>query len=108
MVSSNAQSPNVIPDLRRSAALPDKDLWQQIDHDGVLEANAMVGWAANLTRDEIDLIRGYVSSQADKLKVLGDPAPVRPAPRGPARGRAVAIEAEAQRSLMCRRTTSAR
>jgi len=76
--SYNAQSPNVIPDLRRSAAVPDKALWQQIVHDGALEAGGMVAWKTILTPEQIDLIRGYVSGQADKLKAAGDPAPVRP------------------------------
>ncbi|HZV17430.1 MAG TPA: PQQ-dependent dehydrogenase, methanol/ethanol family [Sphingobium sp.] len=76
--SAAAVSPNIVPDLRRSASLPNKDLWQQIVYDGLLESNGMVGWSTILTRDEIDLIRGFVSSQAEKLKSAGDPAPVRP------------------------------
>jgi quinohemoprotein ethanol dehydrogenase len=76
--SAMARSPNIIADLRRSGALPDREAWQQIVHDGALEELGMVAWKGNLTRDEIDLIRGFVSAQADQLKASGDPAPVRP------------------------------
>lgn len=76
--SGGARSPNIVPDLRRSAALPEKDLWQQIVHDGLLEDNGMIGWGKILAPDEIDMIRGYVSAQAEKLKADGDPAPTRP------------------------------
>jgi len=76
--SARAASPNIIPDLRRSAALTDRTLWQKIVHDGLLEANGMVAWRDILDARQIDDIRAYVSAQAQMLKDRGDPAPVRP------------------------------
>jgi quinohemoprotein ethanol dehydrogenase len=75
--SPEAQSPNIVTDLRRSAALPSKEAWTAIVHDGAFKAMGMVGWSQFLSLDEVDMIRGYVSAQALRAQTAGDPAPSR-------------------------------
>ncbi|QUT04729.1 PQQ-dependent dehydrogenase, methanol/ethanol family [Sphingobium phenoxybenzoativorans] len=64
-------SGGIVPDLRRSGALADKDMWQQIVIGGALESQGMVGFAKYLSPQQAETIRGYVSAQADKLKAKG-------------------------------------
>jgi PQQ-dependent dehydrogenase (methanol/ethanol family) len=61
-------SSGVLPDLRRSGALSDKDAWNSIVRDGALEGKGMVGFANWLKPDETDAIRAYVAKQARLLK----------------------------------------
>jgi quinohemoprotein ethanol dehydrogenase len=67
----NAATANVIPDLRRSAVLTDKDTWQAIVHDGALADNGMVAWGPHLSREQVEEVRAYVSAQATKLRQAG-------------------------------------
>ena len=60
----------LIPDLRRSAAINSKQLWQQIVHDGVLKERGMVAWSANMTPEQIENIRLYVIKRANEDKAL--------------------------------------
>ena len=62
-----ARSSGVLPDLRRSAALSDAATWQSIVHNGVLKESGMVSFAAYMTKDDIEAIRGYVGVQAKYL-----------------------------------------
>ena len=62
------QSANVIPDLRRSAALTDAPLWRAIVVDGALQANGMVGWGHVIDADAAESIRAYVGEQARALR----------------------------------------
>ena len=70
-----AVSSGVLPDLRRSGALPDKDLWNKIVYGGLLKGNGMVSFAKVLTADEIESIRGYVSQRAEVLQQQEDKKP---------------------------------
>jgi quinohemoprotein ethanol dehydrogenase len=63
-----AHSLNIIPDLRRSAALPNAALWKNIVLDGALEQNGMIGWAQFLTAEDAEAIRAYVAAQARALQ----------------------------------------
>ncbi|MBX7494326.1 PQQ-dependent dehydrogenase, methanol/ethanol family [Qipengyuania sp. 6B39] len=63
-VSAVAGSLN--PDLRHSASLGKKDLWQQVVHDGLLAENGMVAWNKQFSREEIEAIRLYVLKRANE------------------------------------------
>jgi quinohemoprotein ethanol dehydrogenase len=61
-------SANVIPDLRRSAILHDKAVWNSIVLDGALTLNGMIGWKKFITPDQSEAIRAYVDDQAQKAQ----------------------------------------
>ena len=63
----NMRSANIVPDLRRSAALADRDAWNAIVIGGALERQGMISWAKYLTPDAAESIRGYVADEARKL-----------------------------------------
>jgi len=63
----NMFSANIVPDLRRSAALPDKDAWNAIVMGGALGGRGMVSWARFLTPASSEAIRAYVIDEARKL-----------------------------------------
>ena len=65
---TGAMSAGVVPDLRRSAALADKQIWNSILLGGALEANGMINFHRFLKPDEVEAIRAYVSSRAETLK----------------------------------------
>jgi quinohemoprotein ethanol dehydrogenase len=73
-----AHSLNIIPDLRRSAALTSAALWNNIVVDGALEANGMVGWSEFLTDSDAESIRAYVAAQARVLEEVERQALERP------------------------------
>src|SRR5262249_1017341 len=63
-------SANVIPDLRRSPMLSDKEAGRTVVIDGVLAERGMVSWSKYLTPDDAEAVRAYI---ADKAR--GAPAP---------------------------------
>jgi len=67
---SSAVSGALNPDLRHSATLGKKDLWQQVVHDGLLAENGMVAWKNQFNRDQIEAIRLYVLKRANEDKAL--------------------------------------
>jgi quinohemoprotein ethanol dehydrogenase len=79
---SETHSLNIIPDLRRSAALSSAALWKSIVIDGALEPNGMIGWSQFLSPEGAEAIRAYVAAQARTLQraEAGGPAPALPAP----------------------------
>ena len=58
---------NLLPDLRRSAALTDAAVWHQIVMEGALEPNGMISFAEKLKPGEAEAIRAWVGEQARKL-----------------------------------------
>ncbi len=58
---------NIIPDLRRSATLADKDAWNAIVLGGALESQGMIGWKKFLSPEGAEAIRAYVADEAGKL-----------------------------------------
>jgi quinohemoprotein ethanol dehydrogenase len=74
-----ASNANVVPDLRRSGALPDKATWQSIVYDGALQPSGMISWSHTLSRDDVEALRAYVNEQARTGKAKGDPVPSRAA-----------------------------
>lgn len=63
----DAVSSNVVPDLRRSAALTDKDTWRAVVWDGILEPGGMIGWSDHLRSGDVEALRAYVSFEATRL-----------------------------------------
>ena len=58
----------VLLDLRRSGALDNRQVWQQIVHDGALVENGMASFKGSLTPEEIEAIRAYVIKRANEDK----------------------------------------
>jgi len=75
---------NIIPDLRRSAALTSAALWKSIVIDGALEPNGMIGWSAFIDAAEAENIRAYVGAQARILSDGETPRTDAAAPPNPA------------------------
>ncbi|MET0659148.1 MAG: PQQ-dependent dehydrogenase, methanol/ethanol family [Steroidobacteraceae bacterium] len=59
-----ALSAGIVPDLRYSQAITDKNAWTAIVADGVLSQRGMVGFKENFSLDEIEAIRAYVIDRA--------------------------------------------
>jgi quinohemoprotein ethanol dehydrogenase len=64
---SSTYSNGVIPDLRRSANLSDKETWQSIVIDGVLQDNGMVSFVNRLSPEDAEAIRAYIADRARQL-----------------------------------------
>ena len=64
----NAVNLNVVPDLRRSGALPSREVWSAVVSGGALVHNGMVSWKDHLNPDQVEAIRAFVSAEAVKLK----------------------------------------
>jgi len=67
----NMLAANIVPDLRRSAAIADKDGWSAIVLGGALESKGMVSWSRFLTPEGAEAIRAYVTDEARKLALGG-------------------------------------
>ena len=69
LVCGNCHGPGtvasgVIPDLKRAASLSSEDAWRAIVIDGALEGNGMVSFADQISVQDAEDIRGYVSQMA--------------------------------------------
>jgi quinohemoprotein ethanol dehydrogenase len=62
----NMRSSNIVPDLRRSAALADKAAWKSIVLEGALRSQGMVSWSKYLTPEAAESVRAYVADEARK------------------------------------------
>jgi quinohemoprotein ethanol dehydrogenase len=60
-------SAGVLPDLRRSTALPDAENWRNIVIGGALTDAGMIGFGRYLSADDAEAIRAYVTAEARKL-----------------------------------------
>lgn len=63
---------NIVPDLRRSAALADAALWKSIVEDGALAANGMIAWKALMPEGAAETIRAYVAEET-RLQIAAKP-----------------------------------
>ena len=63
-----SKAPNIIPDLRRSGVLQDRDTWKAIVIDGILKDKGMIGWGQYLSPEQAETIRIYVDSEAQKAR----------------------------------------
>lgn len=59
-----AVSGGVLPDLRYSAAITERDIWEQIVLEGLLKDNGMVAFAAELSPADTESIRAYIVERA--------------------------------------------
>ena len=59
-----AVSVGILPDLRYSAALGDAKLWQSIGLDGALKGTGMIGFAPQLSAQDLEKVRAYVIHRA--------------------------------------------
>ncbi len=64
---AGARSSGLVPDLRRSGALGDKETWAAVVHGGMLKERGMVSFAKWFSSDEIESVRAYVGEQAKFL-----------------------------------------
>ena len=64
---AGARSSGLVPDLRRSGALSDRDTWAAVVHGGILKDQGMVSFAKWFSKDDIEAVRGYVGVQAKYL-----------------------------------------
>ena len=62
------ESANVVPDLRRSAALTDAQAWSDIVIGGRLSDHGMIGWGRFVKAADAEAIRAYVGEQARALQ----------------------------------------
>jgi quinohemoprotein ethanol dehydrogenase len=60
------RSAGIIPDLRRSGVLSDRQAWQAVVIDGALTDRGMVSFKNELTPQQAESIRGYVSGEASR------------------------------------------
>ena len=60
------RSSNVIPDLRRSSALANKQLWTAIVEGGALTSKGMIGWTKFLPPGGAEAVRAYVATETRK------------------------------------------
>lgn len=57
----------ILPDLKRSAFLADRDAWRSIVIDGALESRGMASFRDYLSPADAEAIRAYVGTEARKL-----------------------------------------
>lgn len=64
-------SAGIIPDLRRSPALTDAELWKSIVIDGALQDRGMISFKADLTPADAEAVRAYLASETVALSQKG-------------------------------------
>jgi len=65
---AGTESGGVIPDLRRSAILTDRDSWNQVVIGGLLKERGMVSFAKLITPADAEAIRAFVNQRAAVLQ----------------------------------------
>lgn len=68
----------VLPDLRQSAALADKAIWDNVLRNGALSDQGMVSYADEMTDAQTNAIRSYLIDRAQYAKSLFDKAQAQP------------------------------
>ena len=63
---ANAVSAGLLPDLRRSSAISDRDAFGAIVGRGALAAQGMASFSGNYSPDEIETLRAYLVSRASE------------------------------------------
>jgi len=63
-----ANSSGVLPDLRRSAVLPNRDAWNAVLMQGALESRGMLNFSRWISAEDVDAIRAYIADQARVLQ----------------------------------------
>ncbi|MEL6324325.1 MAG: PQQ-dependent dehydrogenase, methanol/ethanol family, partial [Pseudomonadota bacterium] len=62
----------ILPDLRWSQISGDAESWQSVVYDGVLSENGMVSFSEQLTEEEIEAVRAYVTHRAHETAPVID------------------------------------
>ena len=65
-----ARVSTVLPDLRRSAAIENRDTFTAIVHDGALKDSGMVSFAPSLSRERVEGVRQYIIKRAHEDKAI--------------------------------------
>lgn len=65
---SGAASGGIVPDLRYSTTITDRDVWTSVVRDGLLADRGMIGFRKNFSDREIENIRAYVIDRSLKLR----------------------------------------
>ena len=60
----------VLPDLRRSGTLSNRDAFLAVVHDGVLSRNGMASFAESLSKEQVDAVRAYITFRANQDKAM--------------------------------------
>lgn len=58
----------VVPDLRKSGTIADKDSWKSIVYDGILKDRGMVGFSSVMDEAQSENIRAYVIGRTEQAK----------------------------------------
>jgi len=66
-----AVSGGVLPDLRYSFALGDRDVWESILVDGALTGNGMVAFGSELNAAQREQLRAYITHRAHESGAVG-------------------------------------
>tara|TARA_B100000678_G_scaffold140223_1_gene116991 strand:+ start:151 stop:399 length:249 start_codon:yes stop_codon:yes gene_type:complete len=64
----NVRTAGIIPDLRRSGTISDRDAFYAVVGEGILADRGMISFSENYTREEIEAIRAYIVSRANTDK----------------------------------------
>jgi mono/diheme cytochrome c family protein len=67
----NGVNSNVIPDVRRSPIVNDKDAWHAVVIDGALLDGGMVSWKDFVTDEQAEAMRAFIHGEAVKLAATG-------------------------------------
>jgi quinohemoprotein ethanol dehydrogenase len=62
-------SPNIVPDLRRSAFLTNPEGWQAVVIGGALSERGMISWKEFVTPAQAEAVRAFVGERARSLKL---------------------------------------
>jgi quinohemoprotein ethanol dehydrogenase len=65
----DAVSPNIVPDLRRSAFLTSPEGWQAVVIGGALAGRGMISWKQFVTPSQAEAVRAFVGERARSLKL---------------------------------------
>jgi mono/diheme cytochrome c family protein len=63
----NGASPNVVPDLRRSAITNDKAAWHAVVMEGALTDAGMIAWKPYISEQDSEAMRAFIHEEAVKL-----------------------------------------
>jgi mono/diheme cytochrome c family protein len=62
-------SAGVLPDLKRSTFLANRDAWRSVVLDGALQDKGMAGFSGFVNAEQVESLRAYVGTRAAAAKV---------------------------------------
>jgi len=69
---AGAISGGVLPDLRRSGFLPQREAWEAVVLGGLLADRGMASYAGHFSREDVEAVRAYVAQRAVLLRQRED------------------------------------